>query len=224
MSMLEINLREHADALMTLFTTRYTKILNMGVTRPLVILLLTRAVTFHVDSKQEWVKGSKSVDSWDVTQFTHHLFAALETGSAEAGQFRLWIETLDERQAELEFAELADMWNQINHELCDLVSILVPKRTWEIIEINPVRERLFLKLGMDFRVAQYERLKVTERAFKDLLHVVLNEDVRLKDMEPLQDIEIAFERLQMHRETSNRVAITNLLKALERFHVNRDKL
>lgn len=224
MAMLEINLREPTDGLLSVLNTRYATIVEMGVTRALIVDLLKQAVVHHIDSKQCWVSGSRTVDIWDISDFITALFKSLSLQSPTAWNLAQWVTTLDASQIEHEFGLLGEAWRQVTHEICELVTILLPERTWDIVDVKPVGERLFLIVGEDYRVAQYERLKACERVLKDLLHITLNEDLRVVDREPLQAVEIAFDQLVMHDASNNRNAVKRLMQAFKRFKINRDKL
>lgn len=224
MTMLEINLREPVDGLLSVLNTRYRTIVEMGITRDILIHLLKQAVIFHVDSKQCWVAGSRNEDVWDTTIFITKLLSILSITSTEATTMLKWVVTLDDCQVEKEYGLLGKAWDQVIHEICELVAILLPKRTWDIVDVKPVGERVFLVVGEDYRVAQYERLQACERVLKDLLHITLNEDIRVIDREPLQAVEIAFDQLTMHDVGNNKKAVKTLLDAFKRFTINRDKL
>jgi hypothetical protein len=154
---LEIDMREHIDALFNSVHLEHTDLISIGFSRPILQKCVLMIIETVIDRKLKWVSASERF-SLDPVDILAEVICAVVKGTANDVGDTDMVAHVDKNYPGL----LRVMGESI--ECISLsVDLLLRKPTWRTVDIRVIGSRAFITVGEDFRIQEYDRLKAFEQ-------------------------------------------------------------
>lgn len=155
---LEIDMREHIDALFNSVHMDYTDLIAIGFCRPVLKDCILLVINSAIDSKLKWIAGRKGISLDPADILGEIIRNVVKNTKHDVGDTDM-LEHVDRR-----YPGLLGTLGESVERICETVKLILPNSSWRMVDVRVIGERAYITIGEDYRIQDYERLKKFEAA------------------------------------------------------------